>query len=192
MCYSFWYAHVDIEINSRGYMLACKTLWKFMITSSNGNLFRVTGLCAGNPSVTGGYPSQRPVTRSFDAFFDLHLNNGVNNRDDGDLERHGTHYDVTVMLTRSLGMSSIYPGGRMHRVPWRLGECGWREQSHGIIDMPVVLELCWSKLWLLTCRLRILRYDPAHFFLPNYDGNFVRDNRERSFITVHLYLNEVG
>ena len=31
-------------------------------------------LYEGNPSVTGGFPSQRPVTRSFVVFFDLHLN----------------------------------------------------------------------------------------------------------------------
>ena len=31
-------------------------------------------LCAGNSSVTGEFPAQRPVTRSFDVFFDLHLN----------------------------------------------------------------------------------------------------------------------
>ena len=30
-------------------------------------------LCEGNTSVTSGSPSQRPVTRSFDVFFDLHL-----------------------------------------------------------------------------------------------------------------------
>ena len=29
---------------------------------------------AGNSQVTGEFPAQRPVTRSFDAFFDLHLN----------------------------------------------------------------------------------------------------------------------
>ena len=28
-------------------------------------------LCEGNPPVTGGFPSQRPVTRSFDVLFDL-------------------------------------------------------------------------------------------------------------------------
>ena len=32
------------------------------------------GLCAGNSPVTGEFPSQRPVTRSFDVFFDLCLN----------------------------------------------------------------------------------------------------------------------
>ena len=31
-------------------------------------------LCEGNQPVTGGFPSQRPVTRSFDVFFDLRLN----------------------------------------------------------------------------------------------------------------------
>ena len=31
-------------------------------------------LCAGNSPVSGEFPSQRPVTRSFDVFFDLHLN----------------------------------------------------------------------------------------------------------------------
>ena len=29
---------------------------------------------AGNSSVTGDFPAQMPVTRSFDVFFDLHLN----------------------------------------------------------------------------------------------------------------------
>ena len=32
-------------------------------------------LCAGNSPVTGEFPAQRPVTRSFDVFFDLRLNN---------------------------------------------------------------------------------------------------------------------
>ena len=31
-------------------------------------------LCAGNSPVTGEFPSQRPVTQSFDVFFDLNLN----------------------------------------------------------------------------------------------------------------------
>ena len=31
-------------------------------------------LCEGNPLVTGGFPSQRPVTRSFEVFFDARLN----------------------------------------------------------------------------------------------------------------------
>ena len=55
-------------------------------------------ICAGNSAVTGEFSAQRPVTRSFDVFFDLRLNEGwVRNREAGDLRRHRAHYDVTVM-----------------------------------------------------------------------------------------------
>ena len=55
--------------------------------------------CAGNSPVTGEFPSQRPVTQSFDVFFDLRLNKLlINNRDSGDLRRHCALYDVTVMI----------------------------------------------------------------------------------------------
>ena len=44
---------------------------KYIMTSSNGNIFRVTGPLAGNSPVNGEFPSQRPVTRSFGVCFDL-------------------------------------------------------------------------------------------------------------------------
>ena len=52
------------------------TSWRphVMMTSLNWNMFRVTGSFCGNSLVTGEFPSQRPVTRSFDVFFDLRLN----------------------------------------------------------------------------------------------------------------------
>ena len=46
----------------------------YMMTSPNEDIFRVTGLCARNSQVTGEFPAQRPVTRSFDVLFDLRLN----------------------------------------------------------------------------------------------------------------------
>ena len=60
-------------------------------------------ICAGNSPVPDEFPAQRPVTRSFDVFFDLRLNkrlwiNGwVINREAGDLRRYRADYDVTVM-----------------------------------------------------------------------------------------------
>ena len=45
-----------------------------MMTSSNGTIFRFTCPLWGEPPLTGGFPSQRPVTRSFDVLFDLRLN----------------------------------------------------------------------------------------------------------------------
>ena len=52
----------------------------------------------GNSLVTGEFPTQRPVTRSF--MFSLicaWINSWVNNREAGDLRRHRAHYDVIVM-----------------------------------------------------------------------------------------------
>ena len=45
-----------------------------MMTSSNGKFSVLLALCAGNSQVTGEFPTQRPVTRTFDVFFDLYLN----------------------------------------------------------------------------------------------------------------------
>ena len=42
-----------------------------MMTSSNGNIFRVTGPFCGEFTGPGEFPAQRPVTRSFGVFFDL-------------------------------------------------------------------------------------------------------------------------
>ena len=55
-------------------------------------------LSVGNSPVTGEFPSQRPVTRSFDVFFDLRLTKRwLNNCEAGDLRRHRAHYDVIMM-----------------------------------------------------------------------------------------------
>ena len=45
-------------------------------------------ICAGNSPVPGQFHAQRPVTRSFDVFFDLRLNKPLNNRGAGDLRRY--------------------------------------------------------------------------------------------------------
>ena len=46
--------------------------------SSNGNIFRVLGTLCGEFTGPGEFPAQRPVTRSFDAFFDLRPNKRLN------------------------------------------------------------------------------------------------------------------
>ena len=49
--------------------------WKvIMMTSSNGNFFRVTGPLCGEFTGPGEFPTQRPVTQSFAVFFDMRLN----------------------------------------------------------------------------------------------------------------------
>lgn len=44
----------------------------------------------------------------------------------------------------------------------------------------------------LNERLRFLKYNPGEFFKPHNDGVYMRaDNSQASFVTVHLYLNDV-
>ena len=59
-------------LNKPSYCRWCELQRRSMMTSSNGNIFRVTDHLGGE--VTGEFPAQRPVTRSFDVFFDLRLN----------------------------------------------------------------------------------------------------------------------
>ena len=59
-------------------------------------------LCTGNSPAIVEFPAQRPLTRSFDIFFDLRLNCWVNNREAGDVIRHRAHYGVIVMLKQFL------------------------------------------------------------------------------------------
>ena len=55
-------------------------------------------LCAGNSLVTGEFPSQRPVTQSFDfSLICTCANDWVNNQDASYLRCCCTHYDLTVM-----------------------------------------------------------------------------------------------
>ena len=48
--------------------------WPTWWRHQNGNIFRVTGHLCGEFTGPGEFPTQRPVTRSIDVFFDLRLN----------------------------------------------------------------------------------------------------------------------
>ena len=67
-----------------------------MMTSSNGNNFRVTGHLCGEFTGPRWIPAQSPVTRNFDVFFDLRPNKLLSEA--GDLRRNRTHYDVIIMF----------------------------------------------------------------------------------------------
>ena len=85
-----------------------------MMTSSGAIFSALLAFCAGNSPVTGEFPTQRPVTRSFDICLDLHLNKRLSkNRDAGDLRRHRAHYDVIIMMSvvpwNKEGVAESYP-----------------------------------------------------------------------------------
>ena len=112
------------------------------MTSSNGNISALLALCAENSPVTGEFHSQRPVTRSFDDFFDMRLNTNdwVNNRDTGDLRRYRAHYDVIAMQPFLIeNNETITP-----RCPYFQGmfrPLFWRDQDN------FLNEIIWNLRW---------------------------------------------
>ena len=80
-----------------------------MMTSSNGNIFRVTGHLCGKFTDRRWIPHTKPVTRSFDVFFDLRLSKRLSKQWWGwwYLRCYRAHYDVTVM-GRGRGPRSYY------------------------------------------------------------------------------------
>ena len=71
--------------------------WSHQMETSSALL----AICTGNSPVPGEFPTQKPVTRSFDVcFFICRINGWVNHREAGDLRRYRAHYDVTVIQTQ--------------------------------------------------------------------------------------------
>ena len=76
-----------------------KVMLYHMMTSSNGNSFRVTGpLCGGihRSPVNSPHTGQWRGALMF-SFICARINGWVNNREAGGLRRHRDHYDVNVM-----------------------------------------------------------------------------------------------
>ena len=71
-------------------------------------LSALLAICVGNSPVTGEFPTQRPVTRSFDVSL-IWLNAWVNNHEAGDLRRHRAHYDVIIIEISGETKSHIGP-----------------------------------------------------------------------------------
>ena len=88
---------------------SCNTVPKCMMTSSNENIFRVAGHLCGEFTVTSEFPTQRAVPRSFDIFFDLHLNKRLSKQSWGwwfetpshPLWHHCNSIPVTIVYERN-------------------------------------------------------------------------------------------
>ena len=78
--------------------IICMTKW-FMMTSSNGNIFRITGPLCGE-FLSPVYSPHKDQWRRALAFSLIcaWTNGWVNTWDPGDLRHHRAHYGVTVML----------------------------------------------------------------------------------------------
>ena len=130
----------------------------FMITSSNGNIVRVTG------SLCGKFTGHRwiPLTKASDAELWCFLwsapwiNIWVNNREAGDLRCHHAHHDVIIM-------SHHFPScvcGHVHPDSWHTATVQsvpeWHQQPAGLWE-PLYNHPRMSRLWL-AFRQPLLHY----------------------------------
>ena len=99
-----------------------------MMTSSNGNIFRVTGHLCGKGQWRGALMFTLICAR---------INGWVNNREAGDLRRYRTHYDVIVMnWVLSLELS---------RYIWELvGHFWWRHLVNRNYTKSLIAKLTWK------------------------------------------------
>ena len=96
-------------------------------------------LFVGNSPVTGEFPSQRPVTRSFDDFFDMRLNKRLSKQP----KRRWFQ-----MPSRSLWRQcNVYPRGIVVSVCSKLCSCEFQ--------VLFIRRVKWSKLWSLVDRVTI-------------------------------------
>ena len=123
-----------------------------VMTSSNGNTFRVTGLSCGE------FTGHRwiPRTKASDAelwcflWSGLWINGWVNNHEAGNLRRQRAHYDVIVMIHNVCAMGGTRGPYKHHGtvVPWSMHSQHWyiwsTQTPHGICGPCTQLWHIWS------------------------------------------------
>ena len=113
------------------YIIYLATWWLNQIETCSALL----AICAGNSPVTGEFPAQSPVTRSFDvSFIDTWINGWVDNREAGDFRRYRAHYEVTVM---NAWTSVLLHAGTQGQI--LLADLA----IHGDLVLPFTVEMYW-------------------------------------------------
>ena len=138
-----------------------------IMTSSNGNIFRVTDHLCGE--FTG--PRWIPRTKASDAelwcfFFCVWINSWVNYGEAGDLRCHGIHYDVTVMPWPEItykGLDPVWPHASFvarHSTlltHWRRHKMADISQTTfwNAVSWMIMLEFCLGFHWSLFPRFEL-------------------------------------
>ena len=124
-------------------------------------------VCAGNSPVTVEFPSQRPVTRSFDVFFDLRLNKRLSKQSKRRWFEMSSHLlwrycnvqYIPSFLLKLRSFNSLRPSDAI-----------WRQRTGSTLAQ--VMACCLtapshylSQCWLITSKVPWL----------SWEGNFTRD-----------------
>ena len=99
------------------------------MSSSNGTFSALLAICVGNSPVLGEFPTQRPVTRSFDVYFELRPNKRLNK------QWWGWSFEMQSRpLWRHRNVVAEKTGGW----PWKSQGVLW-----GLVARPLVLIFMW-------------------------------------------------
>ena len=108
-------------------------------------------LCVGNSPVPGEFPAERPVTRSFDVFFDTCRNKPLrNNREAGDFRRHCAHYDVNVMSVLAVSTVGLAPLYKYWGICRHSGDKFQVNYINTTLERPIHLYQLPTSLWSLN------------------------------------------
>ena len=111
--------------------------------------FALLAICAGNSPVPGEFPTQRPVTRSFDGFFDLRLHKRLSKQSWGwwletlprPLWRHRNVWSLNESST----------GIMLH-----INNTSMVQQNLFQQTIPGCNKLCFGECW---CFIRVIQFD---------------------------------
>ena len=121
-----------------------KSWWRHQMETFSALL----GICAGNSPVPGECPAQRPVTRSFDVFFDLRLNKRLS------LQSWGWWFETPS------------------RPLWRHRNVQWTENFHKFLCIRVLrpldafcygIERMTASCWFTRCSFLIWTWGPSQY-----------------------------
>ena len=150
------------------------------MTSSNGNIFRATGPLCGEFTGPGEFPTQRPVTRSFDVFFDLRLNKRLSKQPRGwwfetpswSLWRH---CNVKMSSAKWWPFCSTFNKLKAHS-NYRLGHFSLAESHFCTVAQTIIWNIyVYLCLYVYICRCivdiwshRLYHQEPLLFFPSNH------------------------
>ena len=130
------------------------------MTSSNGNIFRITGpLC-------GEFTGHRDAELWHFLWSTPWINGWVNNREADDLRRHRAHYDVTVMKTSLKIESHLVRAASLSNILCLLHTCPFPSVSYTVIAHSSTFHLFKSKV---KCNKLFMLSLQAYFCNPGRD-----------------------
>ena len=114
-----------------------------MMTSSNGNIFRVTGHLCGNSPVNSLHKGQWCGALMF-SLICVWIKGWENNCEAGDPRRYRAHYDVIAMISTEL--LTLWPLKDIVVLKIWFSKSSWRS-SISLLNIPLVINKHWLKQW---------------------------------------------